>query len=366
MSYQGGNMGVAAGIALVFAATIPRVFLTSLANRLMEDAQIAWVTTVISSVSSLLMLGLLLYVLHHVKEDLIGATRRLLGRLAAWVVALLYMAIFFANTVLLLREFAENTLLTALPFAEFSLVNIWYAFWIAIFIAFGIEVMGRVSYMLLPFLVVSMLMVILMLAPVYDVSQLVPWQGNGLGLAFYHGITMAGANIGAAILAVYTREFQNTRTTVQSLVFGLGGSALMKTVYTQTYLMAFGVYVGQEKVLPFFEMARLVYINRYLQRIEALLIALWVIVSMLAVAISLYTVCYLIARILDLPSVRPIIPIMAAIVATTAMLPPDIITVLGYERTFFYFSSIGLYGVPIILGLAYGLRKKGVKPCTSA
>ncbi|SMC50227.1 GerAB/ArcD/ProY family transporter [Sporomusa malonica] len=366
MSYQGGNMGVAAGIGLVFAVTIPRVFLSSLANALMEDAQIAWLTTAISSGATLLMMSLLLYVLGRTGGDLIGGTRRLLGNMAAWLVALLYIAIFLTNAVLLLREFAENTLLTALPYAEFSVVTIWYAFWVAVFIYFGIEVVGRVSYIVLPFLVTAMLLIIFLLIPFYNISQLAPWQGNGLTLAVYHGLLIAGLNVSAAVVAVYAREFQNARTAAQALVFGLGGGAVMKFVYVQGYLMAFGVYVGQEKILPFFEMSRLVYLNRYLQRIEALLISLWVIISILAIAISLYTAIYLIARILNLPSVQPIIPLVAAMAANIAMLPPDIVTALGYDKMYLYISSAGVYVVPAVLFLAFWFKRKGVQKCIVA
>jgi spore germination protein KB len=365
MSYQGGSMGVATGIALVFAVTIPRIFLTSLARELVDDAQIAWLTSVVTAIASVVMLQLLLYVLSCTGGDLIDGTRRLLGNAAAWIVALIYIAIFFFNTVLLLREFAENTLITALPYAEFSLVTIWYALWVAVFICYGMEIIGRVSYMVMPFLVGSMLLIIILLIPFYNVYHLIPWEGNGLENVIFHGITAAGINVGAVVLAVFAREFQNLKTTTQSLHYGLGGSLVMKVCYIQTYLMVFGVYVGQEKVLPFFEMSRLVYINRFLQRIEALLIALWVIVSMLAIAISLYTVVYLIARILDLPSVRPIIPVVSASVAIIAMMPPDIVTALSYEKLFLYAGDIGIYGVPAVLGLVLWLKRKEVKRCTA-
>jgi spore germination protein KB len=365
MSYQGGNMGGAAGIALVFAATIPRMFLTSLASRLVDDAQIAWLGIAINSGAAMVMVGLLLYVLNRTGGDLIDGVRRLLGNAAAWLVGLFYMMMFGGNAILLLREFAENTLLTALPYSEFSLVTIWYAVWVVLFIYFGIEVVGRVAYMVLPFLIAAMLLIVFLLIPFYNTFQLVPWQGNGLELAVYHGLTVAGFNAGAIILAVYAREFQNLRTTVQSLVFGVGGGMIIKVMYVQVYLMVFGVYVGQEKILPFFEMARLVYLNRYLQRIEALVIALWVMVSILAIAISLYTAVYLLARLLDLPSGWPIVPVVGAIVANIAMLPPDIITVIGYEKMYLYISSTGIYATPVILLLAFWFKRNEVKPCTA-
>jgi len=365
MNYQGGNMGIAAGTALVFAVTIPRMFLTSPASRLVEDAQIAWLSVGVSAGAAMIMIKVLLYIISRTGGDLIDGVRRLLGNSAAWLVTLVYIAIFLANTVLLLREFAENTLLTALPLSEFSLVTIWYAVWVTVFIYFGIEVVGRVAYMVLPFLVASMLLIVILLIPFYNVYQLVPWQGNGLENAIYHGLTMAGANVGAVILTIYAREFQQAKTTAQALAFGLGGSMLLKMVYAQSYLMTFGVYVGQEKILPFFEMARLVYLNRFLQRIEALLIALWVMVSILAIAISLYTAVYLIARILELPSGRPIVPLVAAIVANIAMMPPDIITVLGYEKPYLYISSAVIYAIPAVLSLAFWFKRKEVERCTS-
>lgn len=365
MSYRGGNMGVAAGVSLVFSVTIPRVFLSTMAGRLVDDAQAAWISVTISSGVTLLLMLLLLYVLSRTGGDLIDASRRLLGDMVAWLVALFYIALFFGNTVLLLREFSENTLLTALPLAEFSLVTIWYIASVAVFIYFGMEVIGRVAYMVLPFLVLFMLFVIVLLIPFYNIDQLVPWQGYGVANAVFHGFTTAGINFGAVIIAIYAREFQTSRTAVQALNYGLGGAAFTKIIYSQVYLMAFGVYVGQEKILPFFEMTRLIYINRYLQRIEALMIALWAIVCMLALAICLYTACYLIARILDLPSGRPLIPLLAAMAANIAMLPPDIITVISYEKLFHYIGSVGIYGVPVLLFLALCFRRKEVKKCNT-
>jgi hypothetical protein len=131
--------------------------------------------------------------------------------------------------------------------------------------------------------------------------------------------------------------------------------------------MVFGVSVGREKVLPFFEMARLVYLSRYLQRIEALFIMLWVVAGVLGIAVDVYMGLYLLTRLLHLPSMRPILPIVMIILVELGMMPPDIVTAIELENLVIstYFK-IGLYVIPAILLITAWFKnrkKRKVRVC---
>jgi hypothetical protein len=119
--------------------------------------------------------------------------------------------------------------------------------------------------------------------------------------------------------------------------------------------------VGVEKTLPFFEMSRLVYLSRYVQRIEALFIVIWVITGLLAIAINIFAALYLVARPLGLPSLRPLVPVMAMIVVNLAVIPHDIGAVVAADNSLVVVLSVGVYGGPLLLtAMAYlkGRRKK--------
>ena len=360
MNFQPGRMGTAEGIGLIFIITFAKIFLSTPARSAEISAGLSWLAVLVAAVAAFVPVLLLNFVFKWIPGDLYSITRKLFGRWGAGFIALFYIGIFMSDAALLLRQFAENTLLTALPNAEFSLVIIIYGLVVGVLVYLGIEAIARSSYLLMPFIITSMLLIFLMLSPLYNLYNLAPWLGNGIGTTVKAGMLTAGINIGAIVAVVMATSFQDYRNLNACLIFGLGSSALIKSIFFVIYVMVFGVAIAQEKTLPFFETARLVYLSRYLQRIEAIFILLWVIVGIISIAISVYMALYLISRLLKLPTMAPLIPVVMLILIELAMIPEDITTAinLDYELLSTYYNG-GLYVFPVLLfAMAYLKKRK--------
>jgi spore germination protein KB len=359
MNFQPGRMGTAEGIGLIFIITFAKIFLSTPARSAEISAGLSWLAVLVAAVAAFVPVLLLNFVFKWIPGDLYSITRKLFGRWGAGFIALFYIGIFMSDAALLLRQFAENTLLTALPNAEFSLVIIIYGLVVGVLLYLGIEAIARSSYLLMPFIITSMLLIFLMLSPLYNLYNLAPWLGNGIGTTVQAGMLTAGINIGAIVAVVMATSFQDYRNLNACLIFGLGSSALIKSIFFVIYVMVFGVAIAQEKTLPFFETARLVYLSRYLQRIEAIFILLWVIVGIISIAISVYMALYLISRLLKLPTMAPLIPVVMLILIELAMIPEDITTAinLDYELLSTYYNG-GLYVFPVLLFVMAYVKKR--------
>ncbi|MDR7866727.1 MAG: GerAB/ArcD/ProY family transporter [Sporomusaceae bacterium] len=359
MSYQPGLMGVAEGIGLTFVIMLPRVFLTSPAITISTLQNLSWAAPLLNWAIALAMFYLLARVTGRFKDDLYGVSERLLGKAGAWAFAFFYFALFILDAASLLRQFAENTLLSALPATEFRVIIFWYISFAAILVFFGIEGIARTAYLVMPFIVGGVLAVILLLAPFYDIYRLLPWQGAGIGTAVGRGLTLAGLNFGVLLLLILAPSFQKPATLKTAAFYGGGVSAALRTLVIFFFLLAFGVAEGMEKTLPFFEMSRLVYLSRYVQRIESLFIVIWVIVGLLAIAIDIFIALCLIARPLGLPSLRPLVPMVALIVVNLAVIPPDLNAVVEADNRLIMLLSAGVYGGPLLLSaVAYFKGRK--------
>jgi len=218
------------------------------------------------------MLWVLFYVSSRVPGDLFAIAKTLIGSVGAWLIALLFIFFSFVNAVSLLRQLAECTLITAMPEADIHVVILFYGATVAIIVHYGIEPIARAAYLLMPFIVLGLSVSIALLTPYFDIHFLLPWQGNGLPAIFKTSLVIGGSNFEALVLVALAPAFQRIRTMKKAALFGLGGAAVIKTVFTVAYLLIFDVETGIEKTLPYYEMARLIYINRYVQRVEALLI----------------------------------------------------------------------------------------------
>lgn len=362
MSYHPGKLGVAEAIAVVFMSTFPTIFLTTPAIKVATSSTLAWLEVLIQGIAALVMFFTLCYVFDRVDGDFYTVTTKLLGKIGAWILTLLCIAASFVYYILMMRQFTENTILTALPFTEFNLIVAAYAIIAGLLVYMGLEGVTRATYIIIPFAVIALLVVLLLLAPYYNIYRLAPWAGYGLMPVITNGLSHAGIDIGVFALAIVRPSLQDMHTIRKAAGFGLGLSTILRSFSLFIYLLVFGPAVGQEKVLPFFEMARLVYLSRYLQRVEALFIMLWVITGVIGIALSLYIGLYLLARMLNLPTFRPLIPAVSLLLSILSTIPADITTTVQLYmlagKTLF---TAYVYGVPLLLlaALLYRTKRKG-------
>ncbi|MGL5514282.1 MAG: GerAB/ArcD/ProY family transporter, partial [Sporomusa sp.] len=301
-----------------------------------------------------------------VEGDLYVVTRELIGKWGAWAVSLVLIMMFLSDAAVLLRLFAENTLLTALPFMTLETAIAWYVFNAVILCYLGIECIARTSYFLLPLGTASLFLVLVGLIPFYDLNLLGPWQGRGFSQALITGVTLSSIDYGVILLFVLGPAFQNLRTIKLAALFGLGGSSLLKALLTFAFTIVFGVKIALEKNLPFFEMVRTIYINRYIQRLDALFIVVWVIAGVISIAINFYMAGYLIARMFNLSSSRPFIVSLSLLAVGAAILPNEIMAVIMLdEKRHSTLHVAGLYGIPLLLFGATIVKGRRKKPWTN-
>jgi spore germination protein (amino acid permease) len=355
--YQNPKMGLMCGSALVLIGTSPRLFLQTFTEQFSINGQAAWLGIAMNSLSSLIMLLVLLFI-NKPGGDLLSTCSKLLGKRISWMITLFYSLIFLFNASLLLRDYVESTKISALHDSETTLIVLVYGFAIAIAAYLGIEAIARAGCFILPFILVGSLLVTLLLYPFYQVYNLFPLLGNGFNPLLISGFRGAGYNLQGLVIVILAPSFQNMRTMRSCLFWGLGGSTALKLLYALILLIVFGVEVTIEKILPFFEMARLVFINHYIQRIEAPFIILWVMFGILAIALSLYISVYLVTRLLQLTTLRPLIPLFVVIVCVLSMLPENIDQVNKYESMLLNAEDIGIYLIQILLLAAHLIKGK--------
>ena len=359
--YQPGKMGMADGTGLIFIFTLAIVFLTTPAQELASSAGLAWLQALVSSLATLAMVFIVLHVCRQVPGDLYQVCQTLLGKWGARGVMVYFCGAFWGDHTLVLRQYAENTLLTALPFAEFSIIIAVYALTAGLLVYVGIEGIARVSYLLLPFAAIALGLVLALLYPFYNVNNLAPYAGMGIGACFASGVAGAGINFGVMLLPLLAASFQTVSTMAVSALSGLGLYTALHVVSVLVYTMVFGVALGQERVLPFFFMARTVYLNRYIQHIESFFIIMWAVVGTITLAFDLFGGLYCLTRLGNLPALRPLIPIVGIGLMQLAMMPPDIYTALELFRYIGYYYNIGLYAVPLLLLAALWVKRGKVK-----
>ncbi len=359
MNYRSGRMGMAEGIGLIFAINFPLVFLGTPAFLAEAAGPLSWATPLVGALAAGALLWTLQALLARYPGDLLSLAGRLLGRSAVYPVGLFFFFAFFATACLWTREFAENTLLTALPRTEFSAIVLVYGFAAIVVVYLGVEAMSRATFLILPFAVVGLFLVFAGLGPEMRHYYLFPILGNGLPSLIQTTSLFVGGSAPSALLMLLAPAFQNAKTIQAAIIFGFGGSAVLRSIANAVYVMTFSASIGSEKTLPFYEMARLIYINRYVQRVEAVFILLWVIIGVLGIAACLYGSLYTLARLFRLPSPKPILLPLGLLMVQIASIPPDAGMVLSLGATLFTtILAPGFALIVVAFSIAWLRRRK--------
>ncbi|MBP2652040.1 MAG: spore germination protein (amino acid permease) [Firmicutes bacterium] len=364
MKYEPGRMGTSEGIGLAVIMTITSIFVSSPAFILEKMGPLAWVLPLIAGTIIISSIFLLAHIFSRFPGNLISITEQLLGKAAANVICLYYIFVFFSLAFMGLREFSENTLLIALPLVDFNTAILWYGLGAAVIVYAGIETIGRVIYLALPFIIGLILISLIATYPLWEVNYLFPWQGYGINQIAENSVGLVGMQVGVIILAIFASSFQTARTIKTAAIFGVGGICILHSVFFIVFIMVFGTKVGMERFLPLFELARLVYLNHYIQHIEAIFIFLWVIVGIVSIAASLFASLFLISRLANLATIRPLIPAITFIIVELSCLPPDVTTIIKLAAKIYLSNFFGAFILPILLFIAAIIKDRRKKSCT--
>lgn len=365
MIYKQETLGLKEGMALVLVGTIARIAVTSMSGIVSASLQGAWIGVLLNGFATLFILSLLyaLYGMTGCKGDLHRLAQQILGKFLGSCVTLWILLNIFENTALLLRQYGENTIVTSMPHLDLE-VSIWlYTIVAGILVHFGLTGISRATRLFMPLIVCTFLGIGAFLYPFYLPYRLFPWQGMGLQTIFSSGVTGISYNFLGILVFIFLPFFSRLDIAFQAGLKGIYLSVALKIVMVVTFIMSYGVEAGSEKMMPFYEMSRLIFLSRYFQHIEALLILFWVILGILAIALNLYIVMYLFCRLFKLEDGKVVLWLCTLCSGTVALLPSNFGQALLFEQKYVLQTYVTAYGIPLLMFIVQFWQQRKSRFC---
>jgi len=170
---------------------------------------------------------------------------------------------------------------------------------------------------------------------------------------------MYGEMLSLGLICVYLRKPEHTgKIALWTAIISM--MVLTVTVFTTQVSMPYPTLVRQS--VPYLRLARLIYLNRFFQRVDALFVIVWLGDGIMKTAIAAYIASLTIAAILRLKTYKPLLVATAAIIGVVAHMIPGVgeTIILNFDIIRPY-SVILLYGWPWLLVLL-GMVRKAQKP----
>ncbi|GBF77150.1 hypothetical protein PA598K_05680 [Paenibacillus sp. 598K] len=258
-------------------------------------------------------LGMLLIWIHlklharYPNETIVQISQRLLGRWLGGSVSIAYLAFFIIAGAIYVREVGD--FLTTQLFANTPMRYVHLLFILAILWAIwhGLEVIARSAELLLPLFVFIFIILVLCLIPQMELPRLMPVLGEDHFSILRGTMLTTFYPFGEMIVFMMIYPFVEHRPHMKRdvlLASMLAGLTLFLVVLMA--LTVLGVFFTKHNIYATYILTQKINIGGFLQRIEALMAAAWVITTFIKACIFSYAFALGIAQLFKLRTMRPL------------------------------------------------------------
>jgi spore germination protein (amino acid permease) len=360
MLHEEGHINSLQGTLLVFALLTSNLFMQIPTFLLNVSGPAAWQTAIV-----LTCVALLLYLptaaltnrfpghsFSRISEEVAGP---FLGGLLTFLVS----AWLFATLAVGLRNFTETFIGTILPDTPPS-VLMGVALLCVVYASYrGLEPLSRAAQVFLPIIALGVLVILMFSLPRVEASRLYPFWGYGIISTLQGGAYFTGLMAEASVLLALGYAFRDSRTLRRSIRNGVLLSGIVTALIMAVLVTVFGAPDAAHQPFPLYNLARLIYLGRFLQRTESMLVLFWFFSMVIRLAVLFHATTATLAGVLNLPYYRPLVFPVAVLTASVALVPEDVLVVLRLTRDWINPLGIGVMLLPAVLLALALMRGKG-------
>jgi spore germination protein (amino acid permease) len=331
-----------------------------------EDAGTAgWILSMYISLLALIMYILIIKLFKKFEgRDILDIAEISGGKPLKIVTGLIVTSILFFLSAAVLREFSEEMKVVSLPASPLSYIMFFFIIGVILGSLLGIETIVRFHAIIVPVIATGFIAILLGVIPQMDFTNLLPVLGNGSYALFGKGffrVSVFAELLVLFLLPPFLKDYKNVRTVGY---IAIGSSSVFFISGSLAYILTFPYPSNLESFLPIYQMARLINLGRFFQRIESVFVFIWAMAAFIYLTAVFYFMVYTFAKTAGLKYVRPLILPFAVMVFSAAFIPRNLISVINLKTQFFSknawlvtFVFTGL--IMIIANLRQHVKKEG-------
>ncbi len=284
---------------------------------------------------------------------------------AGKVVGMAYVFFFLHITSIMVREFADFLVAAFLPETPIIVFSGALVLVCAYGVRLGLEVLGRSAEWVGVLFLGSIGLILLLLLPEFRSKNLLPVMGEGVKPVL-RGALAPSAWRGEVVVLLILMPYLNFPGEARKAgLVAVGALGMLLTLVT---VMGVGVLGGMTAVesFPFFAMARYISVGQFLDRVEAMILVIWVAGGVVKVTAFYYLAVLGAAQTLNLNDYRPLVlPAGALMLAWSIGIhnsSPEMVEWLAKTwPPYAYTFELGIPALLLVLAAARGAGRKGGK-----
>ncbi len=359
-----GRIGTREAVFLTILVLISKAFYTSVEIIVSQVGTAAWYTTLISCATTLVFFMFLYLLMKRFPgKDLIEIFDHVTGKIIGKALTLVFVIYFIYYSGSNLREFLEMIKAYNFPYTQPSLIVFPFLAVVAIMVYVGLEGMARLAAVSFYPIVIGIVVILVLAYPLYEPGSIFPIGGYGIMKSLKVGFLRSSAYSEIIALAFIINSVHGVKSFKKVGIISIIAAGVIFSTVALCSIMIFQYTQAKENLSALFQMARVIFYNRFLQRIETIFLFAWILVSLINIGAAFYISITTFCKAFRVESHRPLIFPFLFLVYLATFYPESISEVKQINIAFVRsYSMVIIYSIPLLtLLLSLMLGKKGEK-----
>ncbi|MCH3965936.1 MAG: spore germination protein [Clostridium sp.] len=356
-----GNIGLYETVCIVMIFLLDKIFYTSTAVIVYKFGTAAWYCTVMSCILSILFFLIICILMRKFPgHNIIEIFELVLGKFIGKITGIAFCIYFTFYTSANLREFVDMIKSYNLPRTPASLIIIIILILTAVIVCLGFETIGRLCAVVFLPVIFGIVIIFLMASPNYNMSNLAPYLGYGILNTLKGAVVRSSAYSEVVILFFIVNSIHGIDIVKRAGIISLVLAGTIFGLTTLCYLMTFTYGAGSENISGLFELSRVIYFSRFIERVESLFLVTWIVPTILNTAVGFYMAVSIYCQVFDIKNHIPPTVSFLILLFVGAVLPENFSQLLELELVFIReYSFILNYLIPVFVLIVSIVMKKG-------
>ncbi len=325
-----------------------------------------WIAEILSGIYTIIICAPILYLSSKFSDMTpIEYSEKILGRFFGKIVGMAF--IFFLTFIglldlLIMSEFLGSTVIPETP----MYATMFFMLAACIYTIYkGIEVIGRIAEMFVPFIILTIIFFILLSAKDMDFKVLLPILADSKFFEInFAALTTAARFYDILILCMAVPNLKNKGDLNKIFFLSVIVIILFFTVITISVYTVLGVRQAEYSNYPFFTFTRQIDVFDFIQRIESINVVAWVVGIFMKYCTYMYFAASGIASIFKVKSNKYFIIPMSAILFAIALfskLSKSVVTSTIVSYKVLPYIAFGVeFIIPLVLLIVFFFRRKSI------
>lgn len=323
-------------------------------------SEAAWMEPILSGVFTLVLFLIVERLLstRFPGRDIVEVSVIAFGPWIAKALAVLFAVYFVCTTASVVREFSENVITSVLPNTPILVVGSVFMVAVAYIARAGLEGICRTAYIFLPILIIGTLGLCLLTVNWWEPTLLFPFWGSGPWNILYGAVRYSSIFANVLLLCVIYPHAHDPKAFRKIGILSVSVSIVLLVGFILAYHMVFSASETGKSPFALYELARMIDLGRFIQRLESVFVFLWVTAATVKMAVTLWGAAYLLSKAMEWPTFKPAIPALSLLTLALSLSFKNLSAVINWDDWYLIsWGGVIVFGLPLLIVVAGTLRE---------